>query len=69
MLMISRNYTMIKTLLSIFLYYITFDCINLSRQMYDGHAFAGLYIRKEYKEPGTQRKKFSKENIHVHPCE
>ena len=68
MLMISRNYPIIKTLQSIFFHYITFDYINLSRQMYDGHAFAGLYIRKEYNGPGTQKERFSKENVHVHPC-
>ena len=42
--------------------------MNLSRHKFDGHVFAGLYIRTEYDGPGTQREKFAKENIHIHPC-
>ena len=35
--------------------------------MYDGLAFAGLYIRKEYDGPGTQKRSFSNKDILVHP--
>ena len=38
------------------------------RQIYNGFAFAGLYIREQYNGPGTQKKTFSKGNILVHPC-
>ena len=35
--------------------------------MYDGLAFAGLYIRKEYDGPGTQKRSYSNKDILVHP--